>query len=206
MRVSLAKPSERRLCLWSAWEVELIQPLNHLIPMTPLPIDAPTGWTSPKLPVPRSDAFGDQPPNLLGRQRRENLVAEGAARQRIDELQSEDGRDLPDLFFEVVAPHFDGVSQPGRKFFVARQENPVFCASAVDEGAVRSRLRIRRVVSHEPQPTGQASEHVVAEKLQRTTEYSRRIPSPRGVDRSRCSRIESSTEPTPRPPARVGAA
>ena len=67
--------------------------------MTPLPIDAPTGWTSPKLPVPRSDALGDQPPNLLGRQRRENLVAEGAARQRIDELQSEDGRDLPDLFF-----------------------------------------------------------------------------------------------------------
>src|SRR5205823_12625475 len=55
------------------------------------------------------------------------------------------------------------------------------------------------------QPSGKASEHVVAEELHGTTEYSRRTPSPRRSTRSSRIGIESSRDFAPRPPARVGA-
>jgi len=90
------------------------------------------------------------------------FVTEGAAGQRIDESEGENLRDLAELFLEVIGPNLDRAGDSARQLLVPRQEDSVFQSNPLDQGPIRTRLRIRRVVPHETEPTGEASEHVIA--------------------------------------------
>src|SRR5437867_11156947 len=59
----------------------------------------------------------------------------------------------------------DGAGDSGSELLVTRQENPILGTNAFDEGSIRSRFGIRRVVAHEAQPACETSEHVIAEEL-----------------------------------------
>jgi len=153
----------------------------------------------------RTHPVGNDLLHLLEGCGHEQFVTEGAARQRIDESEGEDLRDLADLFLEIIGPNLDRAGDAARQLLVPCQEDPVFQSNLLDQGPIRTRLRIGGVVSHEPEPTGETPEHVIAQQFHRTTVYSRRIPSPRRSLRSNRRGIESSTDDTPSPPATVGA-
>src|SRR2546428_26144 len=171
--------------------------------MAALPIHATTGGTTPECLMSRAHPVGDDLLHLLEGRGHEDFVTEGAAGQRIDESEGKNLRDLADLFLEIVGPNLDRAGDAARELLVPRQQNPFFQSNPLDEGAIRTRLRIGRVVTHEPEPTGETPEHVIAQQFHRTTVYSRRIPSPRRSLRSSRRVIESSTNETPIPTLRV---
>ncbi len=173
--------------------------------MAALPIHAATGGTTPECMMSRAHSFGHDLFHFRRRRGHEQFVTEGAPRQRIDESEGENLRDLADLFLEIIGPNLDRAGDAARQLLVPRQEDPAFQSNPLDEGPIRTRLRIGGVVSHEPEPTGETPEHVIAQQFHRTTVYSRRIPSPRRSLRSSRRGIESSTDDIPSPPATVGA-
>src|SRR3989442_11615712 len=173
--------------------------------MAASPIHATTGGTTPEYLMSRAHSVGHGLFHFLNRCGHQNSITEGAAGQRIDESEGENLRDLADLFLEIIGPNPDRVGDAACELLVPCQENAFFQSNPLDEGAIRTRLRIGGVVTHEPEPTGEAPEHVIAEEFHRTTVYSRRIPSPRRSLRSSRRGIESSTNETPSPPATVGA-
>ena len=153
----------------------------------------------------RADSVGHDLLHLFEGCGHEDFVTEGAAGQRIDESEGENLRDLADLLLEIIGPNLNRAGDATRQLLVPCQENPAFQSNPLDEGPIRTRLWIGGVVPHEPEPTGETPEHVIAQQFHRTTVYSRRIPSPRRSFRSRRRGIESSTDDAPRPPATVGA-
>lgn len=183
----------------------MIEPRDHLVPVSPLPIHAATGGTSPERLMSGPDSVWHEILHLFPGSGHEDLVTSGAAGQWIDEAERKGGRDLADLFFEIVGPDLDRPTDAAREFLVPCQENSILQSNAFDEGPIRTRFGIRGVVPHEPKPTGEAPQHVVAKELHWTTEYSKRTSSPRRSVRSSRRRIESSRDVAPSPPARVGA-
>src|SRR5213594_1149007 len=173
--------------------------------MASLPIHAATGGTTPECLMSRTHPVRNDLLHVLEGCGHEQFVTEGAARQRIDESEREDLRDLADLLLEIIGPNLDRAGDAPRQLLVPRQEDPVFQSNPLDQGLIRTRLRIGGVVTHAPEPTGETLEHVIAQQFHRTTVYSRRIPSPRRSLRSNRRGIESSTDDTPSPPATVGA-
>src|SRR6059058_100264 len=47
-------------------EIEIMQPRDHLVPVTPLPIDAAAGGAAPKRVMPNPDSLRDEPLHILG--------------------------------------------------------------------------------------------------------------------------------------------
>src|SRR5438876_1871446 len=207
MSVCLAKENIRRPCrLRGSREIEIVQPRDHLVPVTPLPIDAATGGAAPKRVMPNPDSLRDEPLHVLGHRGDQDLVAERATGERIDESEGQLLGDFADLLLQIVRADLDRPGNAGREFFVPREEDPILGPRSLNQGSIRSRLRVCGVVSHEPQPASEAPEHVIAqESHRRTTAYSRRTPSPRGAARSNRNRTASSAGVASRFPARVGA-
>src|SRR6266508_6437139 len=173
--------------------------------MTALPVDAATRGTLPEFAVAGAHAFRHESIHRVDGDLHQAFVAERAPRERIEETQGEPGGDLPNLLLEYVGPNRHAHGDASRKLFVSRKQDAVLRAGPLDQRSIRTGFRIRRVVPHEPQPPGEASQHVVAEQFHRTTEYSSKTPSPRRSERSSASRIDSESEAAPSPPARVGA-
>src|SRR5437667_1179141 len=190
--------------LGSAREIQVVQPLHHFVPVTPLPIDALARGAAPELVVARPDPLRDEAFHVVNRNGAQDFIAERAPRERVHEAQPEDGGHLPNLLLEVVTPDLDRAGYARSELLVARQQDPPFPARAVDELAVRPGWGICRVVPHEAEPPRKAAEHVVAQELHRITEYSNRTPSPRRLVRSSRNRVESATDVTPSPPTSVG--
>src|SRR5947208_14189422 len=93
MSVSLAQENIRRPCrLRGSREIEIVQPRDHLVPVTPLPIHPATGGTAPKGVMPDPDSLRDEPLHVLGPCGDEDLVAERATGERIDESERSEGR------------------------------------------------------------------------------------------------------------------
>src|SRR6266568_3297016 len=61
-------------------EVEVVQPLDHLVPMAPLPVHATTGWALPKLLMTGAHALRHAGPNRVGRDGDQRFVADRASR------------------------------------------------------------------------------------------------------------------------------
>src|SRR6266540_7106048 len=188
-----------------ARKIEVIQSLHHLVPMAALPVDAATRRTLPEFVVAGAHAFRHESVYRFDRDLHQAFVAERAPRERIDEAQGEAGGDLSDLRLEDVRPNRHAPEDARRELLVSREQDASLRARSLDQRSIRTRFRVRRVVPHEPQPPGEAPEHVVAEQLHRTTEYSSKTPAPRRSERSSVSRIDSSSDAAPSPPARVGA-
>src|SRR6267143_121495 len=215
MRVSL---SRNFLCdmirLGCSRQIEFVQPRDHFVPVGSPPVYSATGGTTPERPMSGTDSFRHQVLHVLHGRAHQDLVAKGTTGQRIDESERQGRRDLANLIGQDVRTNPDGAGDPGGKFLVPRQEDPIFGADAVDEGSIRSRFRVGGVIAHEPQPSCETPKHVIAEELHgarigtsvhRTTAYSRSAPSPSRSIRSKRRRGASFREATPRPPARVGA-
>src|SRR3990170_2201257 len=186
-------------------QVQIVQPLNHLVPVAPLPVDPLARRTAPELLVARADSGGDESFDLFPRYRHEHSIAEGTAGERVDEPKRQDRRDLANLLFEVIAPDPHAARHSGRQLLVPRQEDPTFAPRPVGEFPVRGGIGIRGVVSHEPQPARETPQHVVTEQSHRRASYSRRTPSPSRSTAVSLRGTMSSTRTAPRPPARVGA-
>src|SRR5207247_5598214 len=156
--------------------------------------------------MPDPDSLRDEPLHVLGHRGDQDLVAERATGERIDESEGQLLGDFADLLLQIVRADLDRPGNAGREFFVPREEDPILGPRSLNQGSIRSRLRVCGVVSHEPQPASEAPEHVIAqESHRRTTAYSRRTPSPRGAARSNRNRTASSAGLASRFPARVGA-
>ena len=117
----------------------------------------------------RAHSVGHDLFHLLNRRGHQNCITEGAAGQRIDEPEGENLRDLADLFLEVIGPNLNRPRDSARQLLVPSQEDPVFQSNPLDEGTIRTRFRICGVVPHEPEPSGETPEHVVAEELHNPT-------------------------------------
>src|SRR5437763_179170 len=140
----------RRPCrLRGSREIEIVQPRDHLVPVTPLPIHAATGGTAPKGVMPDPDSLRDEPLHVLGHCGDEDLVAERATGERIDESEGQSLGDFANLFLQIVRANLDRPGNAGREFFVPRQEDPVLGPRSLNQGPIRSRLRIRGVVADE---------------------------------------------------------
>src|SRR5436853_699841 len=110
----LAKILARISHLWRPRKIEMVQSLDHLVPVTSPPVDSAAGGTAPKRPVSGADPFGHQSFDVFDGYAYENLVAEGATGQRIDEPQRKGHRDLTDLFFQDVRTDLDSPGDSGR--------------------------------------------------------------------------------------------
>src|SRR5437762_11864008 len=156
----------RRPCrLRGSREIEIVQPRDHLVPVTPLPIDAATGGAAPKCVMPNPDSLRDEPFHVLGHHGDQDLVAERATGERIDESEGQLLGDFADLLLQIVRADLHRPGHAGRESFVPREEDPILGPRSLNQGSIRSRLRVCGVVSHEPQPASEAPEHVVAEDL-----------------------------------------
>src|SRR5437867_8778939 len=147
--------------------------------MASLPIHAATGGTTPECMMSRTHPVGNDLLHLLEGCGHEQFVTEGAARQRIDESEGENLRDLADLFLEIIGPNLDRAGDAPRQLLVPCQEDPVFQSNPLDQGPIRTRLRIGGVGTHEPEPTGEGADHWIAQQLHRTTADSISLPDPR---------------------------
>src|SRR5712691_1124288 len=214
MRVSLSRICLCDLRLWWSRQTEFVQPRDHFVPMGSPPVDSAAGGTTPECPMSGTDSFRHRVLHVLHRRAHEDLVAKGTTGQGIDESERKGRCDLANLIGQNVRSNPDGAGDPGGKFLVPRQENPILVADALDESSIRSRFRVGGVIAHEPQPSCETPKHVIAEELHaapvgtsihRTTAYSRSAPSPSRSIRSKRRRGASFREATPRPPARVGA-
>src|SRR3990170_2726235 len=186
-------------------KVEAVQALDHLVPVRPLPVHATARRTPPELRVPGPHPIRNEVSHGLWRGGFNPGVAHGTAGEGVEDAEGDRRGDLADLLLHVHAPDSDRTGNAGRELLVAGEEDPTLGARLVDEAAIGHRLRICRVVAHEPEPARKAPEHVIAEDPHRTTAYSRSTPSPRRSTRVRRSRAACSSVAAPSPPARVGA-
>src|SRR2546426_8241913 len=113
--------------------------------MTALPIHAATGGTTQECLMSRTPPVGNALLHLLEGCGHEQFVTEGAARQRIDESEGEDLRDLADLLLEIIGPNLDRAGDATRQLLVPCQENPAFQSNPFDEGPIRARRWIRGI-------------------------------------------------------------
>src|SRR5438046_7559866 len=136
MSVCLAKENIRRPCrLRGAREIEIAQPRDHLVPVTPLPIDPAAGGAAPKRVMPNPDSLRDEPFHVLGHHGDQDLVAERATGERIDESEGQLLGDFADLLLKIVRVDLDRPGKAGRGFFVARVEDPMLGPSWLPPGA-----------------------------------------------------------------------
>src|SRR2546430_15244652 len=105
MSVSLAQENIRRPCRFrGSREIEIVQPRDHLVPMTPLPIHAAAGGTAPKGVMPDPDSLRDEPLHVLGHRGDEDLVAERATGERINESEGQSLGGFANLLLQIVPP------------------------------------------------------------------------------------------------------
>src|SRR5438552_1362100 len=166
MRVSLGRKFSRGLTrLRRSRQYQFVQSRNHFVPVGSPPVHAATGGTTPECPMSRADPFRHRVLHVLHGRTYEDLVAQRATGEWTDESERECRGDLANLIVQDVRANPDRTGDPGGEFLVPRQEDSVLGADSRNEGSIRTRFRIRRVVAHESQPTGQATEHVVAEEV-----------------------------------------
>src|SRR3972149_4194914 len=60
-------------------QVQIVQPLNHLVPVAPLPVDPLARRTAPELLVARADCGGGESFDLFPRYRPQHRIAGGKA-------------------------------------------------------------------------------------------------------------------------------
>src|SRR2546426_3494338 len=145
--------------------------------MASLPIHPATGGTTPECMMSRAHPVGNDLLHLLEGRGHEQFVTEGAAGKRIDEWGGEDLRALADLSPEIIGPNLDRAGDAARQLLVPCQEDPVFQSNPLDQGPIRTRLRIGGVVTHEPEPTGETPEHGLRHRL-RSEEHTSELQSP----------------------------
>src|SRR5438876_905711 len=166
MRVSLGRKFSRGLTrLRRSRQFEFVQSRNHFVPVGSPPVHAATGGTTPECPMSRADPFRHRVLHVLHGRTYEDLVAQRATGEWTDESERECRGDLANLIVQDVRANPDRTGDPGGEFLVPRQEDSVLGADSRNEALIRARLRGRRGVAHESQPTGQATEHVVAEEV-----------------------------------------
>src|SRR5947208_1523424 len=146
-------------------QFEFIQSCDHLVPVRSPPVHAATGGTTPECPMSGADPFRHRVLHVLQRRTHEDFVAEGTTGEWTDEVEREGRGDLANLIVQDVGTNPDRIGDPGGEFLVTRQKDPVLRADSLDEGSIRARFRIRGVVAHEPQPTCETPQHVIAEEL-----------------------------------------
>src|SRR5256714_4785897 len=146
-------------------QFEFVQSRGHFVPVGSLPVHAATGGTTPECPMSGADPFRHRVLHVLQRRTHEDFVAEGTTGEWTDESEREGRSDLANLIVQDVGTNPDRTGHAGGEFLVPGQEDPVLGADSLDEGSIRARFRIGGVVAHEPQPTGETPQHVIAEEL-----------------------------------------
>src|SRR5207249_1535030 len=166
MRVSLSRKFPRGPTrLRRSQQFEFVQSRDHFVPVGSPPVHTATGGTTPECPMSRADPFRHRVLHSLHGRTHEDLVAQRATGEWTDESERQSRGDLANLIVQDVGTSPDRIGDPGGEFLVPRQEDPVFGADSLDEGSIRARFRIRGVVTHEPQPTCETPQHVIAEEL-----------------------------------------
>src|SRR5256714_13955087 len=149
-------------------QFEFIQSCDHLVPVRSPPIHAATGGTTPECPMSGPDPFRHRVLHVLQRRTHEDFVAEGTTGERTDEPERKGRSYVANLIVQDIGVNPDRAGDSGREFLVPRQEDPVLGADSLDKRSIRARFRIRGVVAHEPQPTRETPQHVIAEEFHAT--------------------------------------
>src|SRR2546430_8943186 len=166
MRVSLSRKFPRGPTrLRRSQQFEFVQSRGHFVPVGSPPVHAATGGTTPECPMSGAAPCRHRVLHVLQRRTHEDFVAEGTTGERTDKSERKGRSDLANLMVQDVGVNPDRTGDPGREFLVPRQEDPVLGADSLDKGSIRARFRIRGVVAHEPQPTCETPQHVIAEEL-----------------------------------------
>src|SRR5256886_13076665 len=169
MRVSLWRKFPRGPTgLRRSHQFESVQSRGHLVRVVSPPVHAATGGTTPECPMSGAAPCRHRVLHVLQRRTHEDFVAEGTTGGRTDEPERKGRSDLANLMVQDIGVNPDRTGDPGREFLVPRQEDPVLGADSLDKGSIRARLRIGGVVAHEPQPTRETPQHVIAEELHAT--------------------------------------